>query len=94
MSKKAVEIIKSKMSKEEIAQLVENARLEPSSGVLYSFAMARDGYDDVERIDDIHDLLCCFPGNLKLIERCKWLGIYNRFSKSELFTPIDIAEFR
>jgi hypothetical protein len=92
MSKKAVEIIKSKMSKEEIAQLVENAKLKPSSRVLYSFAMAR-GYD-VERIDDIHDLLCCFSGNLELNDRRKWLEIYNRFTITELFTPIDIAEFR
>jgi hypothetical protein len=91
MSKKAVEIIKSKMSKEEIAQLVENAKLKEHHN-LCSFAMAR-GYD-VERIDDIHDLLCCFSGNLELTDRRKWFEIYNRFTITELFTPIDILEFR
>ena len=93
MSKKAVEIIKSKMSKKEIVQLVENAKLKEVDGLLYSCSIT-ERCSTIERIDDIHDLLCCFPCNLKLADKRKWLDSYYIFTITELLTPIDITEFR
>lgn len=90
MSKKAVEIIKSKMSKKEIAQLVENAKLREVDGRLYSFATITGG----EEVRTIYRLFDCFFWIRTKQHNSYWARIFKRFTHLETNTPIDITEFR
>jgi hypothetical protein len=89
MSKKAIEILKSKMTKEERQLFVDNCR--ESKGLIMQDKMDSDYKKNIRQLS--------YPENTFLWDKTEqgyhfWLNIFKRFTDEELNTPINFDELK